>query len=309
MGDAATRREDWRYGRILPLAARSRAFGRAAATILAHAEMRRDPGRTRVACERIARCLGVDADGAQRIHREALESEAREEVDAAWFMAHEDRIGPAFEQGGARLDPGPAILATLHFGSPVLAFVHLSRMPGARLAIVARPLDDSNPMPRAKREWARRKVAWTERASGRPFLSTDPESVARARSHLLDGGRLFTPVDVPGDVSARRSRVRLFGRVAEVSGGIEVLARLTRTPVQPVVAFPQGNGFRFWYGRRIEPGDGDEPLARAFVELERILRERPGDWWMWPYLDLKDPREASEERGPAAATGSEPRPR
>jgi len=261
-----------------------------AASLVARAEFRRDPERTRVASERIAAALGVSRDRALRIHYEALRSEAREEVDAAWFMAHEDRIQRAFRHGGARLDPGPAILATLHFGSPVLGFIHLGRLPDARLAIVARPLDESNPMPRAKREWARRKVAGTESASGRPFLSTDPASVARARAHLLDGGRLYTPVDVPGDVSARRSQVDVFGRVAEVSGGIEVLARLTRTPIQPVVAFPQGNGFAFWYGRRIEPGKGDDALlAATFAELERILRERPGEWWMWPYLDLRSP--------------------
>lgn len=296
MADASDRRARWRYGRVLPLAARSRAFGRAAAVWIARDELRRDPVRARVAADRIGKALGVGPDRALRIHREALESEVREEADTAWFMAHEDRLGAAFEGGDARLEPGPAILATLHFGSPVLGFVHLSRLPGARLAIVARPLDDSNPMPREKREWARRKVAWTERASGRPFLSTDPAAVARARAHLLEGGRLYTPVDVPGDVSARRSRVGLFGRTIRVSGGIEVLARLTRTPVRPVVAFAQGNGFRFWYGRRIDPDEeGGELLASAFVEFEKILRDRPGDWWMWPYLDLEQPGAAEAD--------------
>jgi len=280
-------RADWRYGRILPLASRSRAFGRAASALVAWSELRRDPERAAVATGRIASALGVSPGAALGIYRDALRSEAREEADAAWFMAHEDRIPAAFARSGARLDPGPAILATLHFGSPVLGFLHLSRLPGARLAIVARPLDDSNPMPRAKREWARRKVAWTERVSGRSFLSIDPGSVARARAHLLDGGRLFTPVDVPGDVSARRARVRLFGGVAEVSGGIEILSRLTRSAIQPLVTYPRGNGFAFWYGRRIEPGEGVEPLAEAFAELEGIVRERPGEWWMWPYLDLR----------------------
>lgn len=303
MAPSAAGPADWRYRRILPLAARSRAFGRAAASFLAGSELRRDPARARVATRRIGEALGVPPDRARAIYRAALASEAREEADAAFFMAHEDRIAAAFAGSGARLEPGAAILATLHFGSPVLGFVHLSRIEGARLAIVARPLDDSNPMPRAKRDWARRKVAFTERLSGRPFLSTDPASVARAREHLLEGGRIYTPVDVPGDVSARRSRVGLFGRVAEVSGGIEVLARLTRTPVQPVVALPQGNGFAFWYGRRIEPGEGGEPLAAAFAELETILRERPGEWWMWPYLDLRTPGPPGTE----TATGSTPR--
>lgn len=301
MADAVSGWADWRYRRILPLATRSRAFGRAAAVMVARAELRRDPARAGVAARRISRSLGVGLDGALRIFRDALASEAREEFDAAWFMAHEARLAQAFEQAGARLDPGPAILVTLHFGSPVLGFVHLARQPGAGLAIVARPLDDSNPMPAAKQEWARRKVAWTERVSGRRFLSTDPASVALARSHLLDGGRLYTPVDVPGDVGARRSRVGLFGQAAHVSGGIEVLARLTGTPLQPVVAFAQGNGFRFWYGRRIDPGATDAPLAAAFLELETILRERPGDWWMWPYLDL--------EPAGGEGTGSRPEPR
>lgn len=301
MADAVSGWADWRYRRILPLATRSRAFGKVAAATLAWAELRRDPARVAVATRRIARSLGVGPDGALRIFRGALASEAQEELDAAWFMAHEDRLAQAFEHAGTRLDPGPAILVTLHFGSPVLGFVHLARQPGAGLAIVARPLDESNPMPAAKQDWARRKVAWTERVSGRPFLSTDPASVALARSHLLDGGRLYTPVDVPGDVGSRRSRVGLLGQAAHVSGGIEVLARLTGTALQPVVAFGQGNGFRFWYGRRIESGETDAPLAAAFLELERILRERPGDWWMWPYLDLEPPG----GNGP----GSRPEPR
>jgi len=277
-----------RYGRLLPIASRSRASGRLLVPLVGRIEFRRDPGRRVTACNRIARALGVPADRAAGVFLAALESEVREEFDSAWFMAHEDRVPAAF--AGSRVPDdlvggGPAILATLHYGSPVLGFVHLRRALGLDLAILARPLDASNPMPRPKSEWARRKVAWTERVTGRPFLSTDPEAVARARAHLLAGGRIYTPVDVPGDVSGRRSRVGLLGGHATVSGGIEVLARLTGAVIQPIVTFAKGEGFAFWFGRSIETRAVEAPLGAAFVELERAIRDRPDEWWMWPYLD------------------------
>ena len=55
--------------------------------------------------------------------------------------------------------------------------------------------------------------------------------------------------------------------------------------IQPIVTFAKGEGFAFWFGRSIETRAVEAPLGAAFVELERAIRDRPGEWWMWPYLD------------------------
>lgn len=272
-----------RYRWLLPAAAADRRLGRAFAALAARVEFARDPRRSAAAADRIGRWLGLDPRRARLAWRGALVSEAREEADSAYFMRHPDELTGAFAGAGARREDGPAILATLHFGSPVLGFVHLRRDLALDVSIVARPLDAANPMPAAKARWARHKVAWTERVSGRPFLATDPASVARARAHLLDGGCLYTPIDVPGDVAGRSTAVAPFGEPVRIASGIEALARMTGCPIQPVAVLPRAAGFTFWYGRRIA-SSATRPFAEAIDELGHVVRERPEQWWMWPYL-------------------------
>ena len=66
-------------------------------------------------------------------------------------------------------------------------------------------------MPPAKRRFGQRKVAWLERASGRPLLGVDAVGVVRARAELVEGRALYAAVDVAGDVAARSQVVTLCG--------------------------------------------------------------------------------------------------
>lgn len=274
-----------RYRLLLPLAARSRGLGAAYAALVGRVEYASDAARRTVAVARIGQALGTSRRRARRIFLASLESEAREEADTTYFMQHADSLLDQFGSAPVSALPGRAILATLHFGSPVLCFLYLRRGLGLDVSIVARPLDDSNPMASAKARYARAKVAWAERFSGRPFLSTDAASVARARDHLLADGSLYTPVDVPGDVATRSAPIHLFGGSVRVASGIDTLARLTRTPIQPIVAVGRpARRFDIWCGRPIGPDESPSPLASAMAELEKAIRRDPGEWWLWPYL-------------------------
>lgn len=273
-----------RYGRLLPLAARRRAFGRGYADLVGRIELWRDAARCQVATARIARSLGVAEAAARSIFLTALRSEAREEADSAFFMSHPGALDVSPCSPPTELASGPAILGTLHFGSPVIGYLLLRRRFSRDVSIIGRPLDETNPMPAAKAAFARNKVAWTERLAARPFLSTDAPSIARAREHLLAGGQLYTPIDVPGDVTARNQAVELFGQSLRFASGIERLARLTGCPIQPIVTLARSRGFELWCGRRIEGGAGEDALGAALAELEGAIRRDPGEWWLWPYL-------------------------
>lgn len=279
---------DRRYRQLLTAAARGPLRGRAYAAAVAAVELGRDPERRRAATRGLRACLGLDPGRALRTFLAALRSEAAEEAETARLAATSAPLPPRLgAPPGDGRPPGPTIFATLHLGSPVLAYLLLCREVPEPLWLVGRPIDASNPMPRAKAEWARRKVAWVERVAGRPFLSTDPASVARARERLLTGESLFTPFDVPGDVAARSARVRLLGRPARLASGMERLARLTGAAIRPIVGLRRAGGLELVLGRRVEPSESD-PLQAVVDELSSIIRRHPGEWWMWPYLGLGD---------------------
>lgn len=279
---AAERWAAVRYGLLLSAAARRRELGRAFAKLVARFELARDPTRRRAATERLGRALGANRTDADRIFCASLESEAREEADSAYFMQHPGELMGCFERSSG-VPSTPAILATLHFGSPVLGYLFLRRGLALDVSMVARPLDASNPMPAGKSAFARRKVAWTESFGAKPFLFTDAGSIARARAELLAGGLLYTPIDVPGDVTTRSAIVPLFGERVRLAAGVETLARLTGAPIRPIVTNVRGARFELWLGAAAEARE-DSPLDAAIASLEGVIRSDPGEWWMWAYL-------------------------
>lgn len=284
-----------RYRWLLPLARGGRARGRLYARLVSRVEHDGDPARAQVATARIARALALDPVRAARVHRGCLYSEALEEADSVHFMRrdvldpalfHFDELPePSDDTAGTRAGVG-TIFGTLHFGSPVLGYLGLCDRLGGALSIVGRPLDDANPMPAAKRAYARGKVRWVERVSGRPFVATDAAAMAHARDELLAGRSLFTPIDVPGSVARRAATVSVFGEPVRFASGLMTLARLTGATVVPVVASSSPDGIRVRFGTRLGPGaDPDDLLASALTELLRFVRTNPDDWWMWPYLE------------------------
>lgn len=283
-------REVWeyvRYGALLPWTARSRLAGVAYSGLCGSVEYRLDARRREAAVGRIERWLGVDEDRARAIFRSTLRSEAREEAEVSWLMHHPAELVRAFRLGTDEPSgEGPAIWATLHLGSPTLAFMYLRCLRGRDVRIVARPLDESNPMPEAKRVWGHRKVAWIENVTGAPFLGTSAEAMSIARSRLLKGASIFALMDVPGDIVSRSVTVDLFGERVRIAAGVFILSRMVGVPIRPIVAIPRGGRIELRYGRAIEPIKNGMPIEAVERELTTILRDLPGEWWLWPYLPV-----------------------
>ena len=285
---SAAQRSIWesvRYRVLLPLTARSRRAGALYAKMCAAMEWRLDAQRRDVAVRRIERCLGVDARRASDIFWRALASEAREEADTRWFMGHPRALHNAFHVPSAACpDAGPAVWATLHLGSPGFAFVYLRCLRGIDVRMVARPLDQSNPMHEAKRAWGRRKVHWLEQVTDAAFLGVSAEATSVARSHVVRGGSLFLSIDVPGDIVARSIELDLLGERVRLALGAFQLAAMLGVPIRPIVALPRETAFEVRYGQAIEPVRSGLPTQAIEAAIGGVVQEFPDEWWLWPYL-------------------------
>jgi hypothetical protein len=273
-----------RYRWLLPRTERGGAAAALYASLCARVVWQLDGPRRHAAVDRIARWLEIDGRAAAIVYRAALRSEAREEADSCWLMSRPD-LPAARIVGTEPRCAEPAIWATLHFGSPVLAYLHLRRMRGLDVQIVGRPLDDANPMPHVKRAWGMRKIAWLERQAGLPILGVSPEATAIAHSRLRSGRSIFVLMDVPGDVVARRMTLSLCGERLSFACGIFALAAMTRVPVVPVVVVRRGDDFELHYGEPLHVAEGaDVPCDEIGRRLTRFVLTMPEEWWLWPYL-------------------------
>lgn len=291
-----------RYERLLPRAGASRRAGRAYARAVALYELAADPARRRVACARIERWCAVGSGAAVRIFTEALRSEAREEAESAWLMGDPSRLPEAFGDAAPQVPIAPGtVVATLHLGSPVLGFVHLSHRLGLVGRAIGRELDDANPMPPAKRRWGARKVAWVRGTTGEPFLGTDARALLAARDDLDRGRSVYAAVDVPGDVVSRSRPVEICGERVLMSTGLLTVARLARAPVQLVTTRLTGERYRHESHEPIEPGPEDAVARALGRQAGAILRRTPGEWWLWPYA-VAVSRDASGDSSPRAST-------
>ncbi|HEY8516268.1 MAG TPA: hypothetical protein VIS07_12200 [Candidatus Binatia bacterium] len=274
-----------RYGPLLRLASASPAGARLFAALASHVEHRRDPERRRVAEDRIMRWLGATPSEAARIFRAGLYSEALEEADSArWMRLERPPVEEVELAGFSRQGGRPRIYGALHAGSPVHAYLAMRARDEPDVRIIARELDERNPMPRAKLAFAMRKVAWVERMAGTRFIDTDASAILLARDHLLAGRPLFAAIDVPGDVVARAGRVSLFGEPVLIAAGVFHLAAMTGADMQLVVSMRRGDGFVARCRPPIEGKSVDELLAAMAREMEAVIREQPGELWFWPYF-------------------------
>jgi len=288
----------FRYARLLPRTAQSRRSGRAYAHLVGTVEAALDPVRGRVAQRRLQRWLGVSSAAARRTFRRSLVSEAQEEADTVFFMAHESDLRPAFRVvGRPPVIEGPTIYVSLHFGSPLLLYLHLAlaRVPDCR--VIARPLDVRNPMCAAKRAYATRKVAWAERVSGHPFLLAERASMFDARAQLRRGGSLYMLVDVPGDVVDRSATFPLFGERVVLANGLATLARIATPHIQPLLTIPRAGGFDVHYGSLVSHASDASVVADALAALVPMVAAAPQEWWFWPYVPPRLDAEASPGGG------------
>lgn len=285
-----------RYETLLPLASRSRGVGRWYADLCARAELAADADRARVAIDRICRWTGASGQDARDVFRRALQSEAQEEADSAFFRRH----GGAFERWlpadiAVPRPRGPVLYATLHFGHPVLSCVFLQRRGGVDVRPIIRGLDERNPMTDPKRDWGGKKVGWVRGLLGDRVFGVDAVSMARAREHLVAGGAIFAALDVPGDVSDRTSTVAVAGEQLQFSTGVISLAQMTKSTIVPVVARSGRRHMEVDFGRPVA-SDGGDTFGEVFGELARFIQSHPEEWWLWPFVHgARDGSAAGEE--------------
>jgi lauroyl/myristoyl acyltransferase len=88
----------------------------------------------------------------------------------------------------------------------------------------------------------------------------------------------------------------LGGRL-QVAAGILRIAK--RTGARLVYGVVKERDWRVEVSLRPLPADPEAAMARAVVELEQDVRERPWEWWQWPLTGrLWHPREGKEGRDP-----------
>lgn len=274
-----------RYGSLLRAAARSEGAGRAYAALVARIEYARDRERRRVAAERIGRWTGASPEGARRTYLRALRSEAQEEADSVRFMRAAsfpaDRV---VVSGFAPRANRPRVYGALHLGSPVMAYLGLCLGGEAGLPVIARELDEDNPMPAAKQAYGSRKVAWVESTAGVRFLGTDARAVLRARERLVDGGAIYAAADVPGDVVTHRATMVLCGERLSFASGIFRLAVITGADLQLVTSYNLGGTIRVECRPPIRAASELELATMVAEEMAAAVRDLAHEWWLWPFL-------------------------
>lgn len=274
-----------RYGSLLRAAARSERAGRAYSALVARVEYARDRERGRVAAERIRRWTGASPEDARSTYLRALRSEAQEEADSVQFMRAKpfprDRVVVSgFEPRGNR----PRIYGALHLGSPVMAYLGLCLGGEAGLPVIARELDEDNPMPAPKQAYGMRKVAWVESTAGVRFLGTDARAVLRARERLVEGGAIYAAADVPGDVVTHRAAMVVCGERLSFASGIFRLAVITGADLQLVASYNRGGTIHVKCRPPIAAASESELAAMVADEMAAVVRDLADEWWLWPFL-------------------------
>lgn len=274
-----------RYGPMLRAAARSAIAGRAYAAIVARFEYARDHKRRRVAARRIEGWMGLSPSAARRTYLHALRSEAREEAVSVQLMR-----APRFPRsrvvlgGLAPRGSRPRVYGALHLGSPVMAYLGLCLGSEPGLPVIARELDEDNPMPAPKQAYGRRKVAWVESTAGVRFLGTDARAVLRARERLVGGGAIYAAVDVPGDVVTHRAAMDVRGEQMSFASGIFRLAVMTGADVQLVASRTRSDAIDVTCRPPVSAASEPELAALVAAEMAAVIYDYADEWWLWPFL-------------------------
>lgn len=149
-----------------------------------------------------------------------------------------------------------------------------------------RPLEDIPGQSRAWVEFGNRRVRAMERSAGHPALPAGRVSYFRLRSILRRGGVITAAMDVVPWLVTQTVSVRFLGKRCRFPLG---LARLY-LDVRPAVVFwsAQADATKPYHlhvkdltpevARLEDPAE----VAQAFAaELERRIRQSPGDWLQW----------------------------
>lgn len=282
--------EQCRYLLLDRLAARSARGSDAYTYLVARIEEVLQPDRRRVATTRIAQALQIEENEARAIYRNCLASEAREEADSARLRLAGLPIAESVVADRKNTSvSGPCIFISMHWGSPMLAFLYLRSSLGLPVRLIGRPLDEDNPLPPARKAWGRQKVAWMESLAESSFIPDDGRGALEARHELLEGRSIFASIDVPATTGQRSRVIDLFGEQVVIASGLLRLAALMQVPLVPVLGHSKGHRIHVQQDTPI-PAGPEEELAQAVGHwIRKTLRRQPGEWWLWPFLSVENP--------------------
>lgn len=194
----------------------------------------------------------LDPRAASRVAWSIGGLEARNRILAASLRrAGLDPLRPLVRDSLPPLHP-PLLLGTFHVGAMHTLGPVLERLPGPVLALRHGPL--YRPRPPVE------------------MLSTEGDDQRRAAvfqralAHLTGGGFVVMALDV---VPGAGLRVPCLGRTVDLARGPFALARLTGSPIRPLVAR--------WQAGQVEIALG-EPLAAGFRPTEDALAESAARW-------------------------------
>ena len=152
------------------------------------------------------------------------------------------------------------------------------------MPVIARELDEDNPMPAPKQAYGMRKVAWVESTAGVRFLGTDSRAVLRARERLVGGGAIYAAADVPGDVVTHRATMVVCGERLSFASGIFRLAVLTGADLQLVASYNRGGTIHVKCRPPISAPSESELAAMVAHEMAAVVGDLSEEWWLWPFL-------------------------
>ncbi len=230
-----------------------------------------------------------------------------EDLDTFYFpFWTEGNIGKYFSFEGLehidrarRLRRG-ALMFTGHFGAVCSSLVALS-LRGYTLNQLSRDSRSEASFPPAFRAYARLKLAWMRRKTGREMLFIKADqgtfSPLSSASAIVEAYRLLSQneivsmaVDVPPQMVKSTAKVEFLGRECLFPTGLINLAHQSKAPVIPFFVLRDKD--QMWRQKVVvqEPitmsGNVKADLQKCVDRLGDMIREHPEHWYAWDSLSL-----------------------
>jgi hypothetical protein len=227
--------------------------------------------------------LGPDAAAASRRFVAGL---ACDDLDAcrAWLGRDGDRRRTVRREDEPMPGPGPAVFVSFHLSGGLPAFDALRALGFSPTFLCAPPKPGWS---RYQRAIAHARLGYLRRTLARPWIFTGPGARRALDEHLTGGGAVVALLDVPRAALELQDRAPavLFGRRFDVPVGLLRLARARGAPIVPFDARIEA-GERIVRFHPVVQAVAPEEAAREVVAaLERVVRERAGDWHAWLEID------------------------
>jgi hypothetical protein len=208
--------------------------------------------------------------------------------DDAWFLRH------VRTHGQWPVGDRPFVAVFFHWGFGLSAIRHLGAS-GRHASLVGRPID---PASLSHRPWqlryARARYAAAAAAGRAPVIFWGGAKAKIAEALAQPGHVVLGAVDVPPTETHSLTPVTLLGQPTRFTHG---LVRLARERAVPLVVFSLGldaQGPILRIDPCIEPDAAalEDVMQQLADRLAERIKDDPGAWSLWAWLDAFFPREA-----------------